>query len=1011
MTVIKQFNNSTGQWEEVLFGAIGPQGPKGDTGNTGPQGPLVPGGLKGQVLSKASNTNYDYSWADRQYKNAVDIREFQDNIAVGVFDPTYRDVTDITPAIIRAFGVLSNDGYSYISGQTPELTRGDTLVLPKGFYKCQPFSYHFPMHLTGSGMTLTRLAPVNNVHVNGSTAEQFITLKKGPNNTPYLSENHIPGSLIENLFIDGRGRTIDIGGLEYQFQHRYLLRNVRIAHFARTALTINQSPRESVIDYVYLIGSGDGSSYPQFDLSENTTSDDTNNMHFKNFFSIFPFGDSMWLRPDPTTGSRFARNVYFSQSMIHGVTGGIRQSMMFQDGYGYIGTPVTRGSTALTIAGNGSAFLNGARFVNSSYGKPSIRECDYPIDSGYSKQTGPIVSYSQNINFEIGTNLTLFTMPYGTNFTTGTRVKFPIDSDILPSAFSHSKYYFVILVDSNHIKLATTYKNAINSVAIPYTSASNLNATITSYVNTGASNYLHYAQGNVGQSQYLTGSVTTSSGSPTFTVVPESVNSPVDADESRLFQDSEHNLTTGALIRFSNSQTTSQSTLVVGEGPRSFTVANPSLIYPGQTLTLTTNADYSTSIMSVVVDTCNRDTGVVTGTSIFHYGSGTYSAWNVYVTEIPTGINTEVDYYAVVPTTRSFQTYPTPLNPASGYATTSSSSLTIVSSGDITLTIVPIGTFGPDQMVSVVYDVDNWMMIRVNSYNSATGQVVGSVFASKGSGTYGPGIGTWDINRTTANTGQWGEMAVSPTTFKIAGSFLDAEYSAKNPSDTSRLISVGSNGSCAFTTQRYFVSLEKGSMHLQDVDFDGTTDNSLIRAASDVKLDIGKGMDFAQNKVLPPDFNTVMNQLPVYLSSAIFSNDNTTNVTGIRAIYPQLLKNAQYTFEGTLYVTSDPAEDIKLSVGYNNLYDLKWYASGLASDGTTFITSDGIVGEGTGTTASVAMGTKSATVPNVITVKGTFNTLTGPPTFNLKFAQNATAVTGTVAALREGSNITFTQIG
>jgi hypothetical protein len=785
------------------------------------------------------------------------------------------------------------------------------------------------MHLTGSGMSLTRLAPVNNVHVNGSTAEQFITLKRGPSNTPYLSENHIPGSLIENLFIDGRGRTIDIGGLEYQFQHRYLLRNVRIAHFARTALTVNQSPRESVFDYVYLIGSGDGSSYPQFDLSDDTVADDTNNMHFHNFFSIFPFGDSMWLRPDPANSTK-SRNVYFSQSMIHGVTEGIGQPILFQDGYGYKGTPVMRGSTALTIAGNASTFFNGARFINSSYGKPSIRECDYPIASGYSKQTSQtsFTPNPQTVFFEVGANLTTLTVPTVNVFTTGTRVKLSsFGAGSLPSAFSFSKYYFAISSGSD-IKLAATYGDAVNGVAIQYTSSSRVGFDLTSYVNTGATNYLHYAQGNVGNTNYITGTVTTSSGSPTLTVVPGSVTD----DDGSFFSGDEHFLTTGALIRF-------------------------------------------------------------TGT-------------------LPTGISTDVDYYAVVPTTRSFQTYPTPLAiPASGYATTSSSSLTIVSSGDISLIIVPVGTFGLDQMVSVVWDVDNWMMIRVKSYNSATGQVVGSVFSSKGSGTYGSPQSTWDISRSTANTGQWGEVATSPTTFKIARSFLDAEYSAKNPLDTSRLVSVSSVGSCTFTTQRYFVSLEKGSLSLQDIDFDNVTDGSLIRAASDATLEIGQGMNFGANKVLPPNFNTVMNQIPVYLSSDV-TNDTTAFVNGLRAEYPTLLKNAQYTFEGTLYVTSDPAEDIKLTVGYNNLYGLKWYASGLASDGTTFTTSDGIVGaDGSATTASVTMGTKSATVPNVITVKGTFTTLTGAPSFNLRFAQNASSVTGVTATLKSGSNLTFTQMG
>lgn len=55
-------------------GATGPQGPKGDTGETGatgatgPQGPAGPGiasgGTTGQVLAKASNTDYDTEWVN-----------------------------------------------------------------------------------------------------------------------------------------------------------------------------------------------------------------------------------------------------------------------------------------------------------------------------------------------------------------------------------------------------------------------------------------------------------------------------------------------------------------------------------------------------------------------------------------------------------------------------------------------------------------------------------------------------------------------------------------------------------------------------------------------------------------------------------------------------------------------------------------------------------------------------------------------------------------------------------
>jgi hypothetical protein len=46
-------------------GATGPQGPTGATGETGPTGVGVPtGGLEGQILSKATDTDYDTEWID-----------------------------------------------------------------------------------------------------------------------------------------------------------------------------------------------------------------------------------------------------------------------------------------------------------------------------------------------------------------------------------------------------------------------------------------------------------------------------------------------------------------------------------------------------------------------------------------------------------------------------------------------------------------------------------------------------------------------------------------------------------------------------------------------------------------------------------------------------------------------------------------------------------------------------------------------------------------------------------
>lgn len=53
-------------------GIVGPQGPQGQPGTQGAPGVGVPsGGLTGQILVKASNTNYDTQWITDPAANAI----------------------------------------------------------------------------------------------------------------------------------------------------------------------------------------------------------------------------------------------------------------------------------------------------------------------------------------------------------------------------------------------------------------------------------------------------------------------------------------------------------------------------------------------------------------------------------------------------------------------------------------------------------------------------------------------------------------------------------------------------------------------------------------------------------------------------------------------------------------------------------------------------------------------------------------------------------------------------
>lgn len=116
-------------------GATGPQGPAGETGATGPQGPAGPGvmsgGLAGQILAKASSTDYDTHWINAPegtdlsaisdeynpastyntgdyciYSNTLYICN-ADNVT-GTFDPTYWDQTSCAEQFASLNSALNN---------------------------------------------------------------------------------------------------------------------------------------------------------------------------------------------------------------------------------------------------------------------------------------------------------------------------------------------------------------------------------------------------------------------------------------------------------------------------------------------------------------------------------------------------------------------------------------------------------------------------------------------------------------------------------------------------------------------------------------------------------------------------------------------------------------------------------------------------------------------------------------------------------------------------------------
>ena len=134
------------EWKNLgnFIGPRGDRGPQGNTGATGPQGPqgvqgpqglpgprglkgdkgdigygLIPGGTNGQVLSKASNNNYDFTWMTVD-KDRVIVKEHTYTSSPSMIDGKFSIVDDVNANLISSVEVFIKwsdpvSGYNYIA--------------------------------------------------------------------------------------------------------------------------------------------------------------------------------------------------------------------------------------------------------------------------------------------------------------------------------------------------------------------------------------------------------------------------------------------------------------------------------------------------------------------------------------------------------------------------------------------------------------------------------------------------------------------------------------------------------------------------------------------------------------------------------------------------------------------------------------------------------------------------------------------------------------------------------
>ena len=179
-------------------GATGPQGPKGDTGATGPAGPTgatgatgpagvgVPtGGTTGQVLSKASGTDYDTEWTTPSEPPVQSVNGQTGAVVLDAADVgagTYSKPAGGIPASDLAAGVI------------PEVPVQDVQVAGVSVLDTQGVA-NVPVAGIGTGLGLVKLAAGNGIGFSGAgnlmiTAAIDAAVKNGTNSyTPVTPSN------------------------------------------------------------------------------------------------------------------------------------------------------------------------------------------------------------------------------------------------------------------------------------------------------------------------------------------------------------------------------------------------------------------------------------------------------------------------------------------------------------------------------------------------------------------------------------------------------------------------------------------------------------------------------------------------------------------------------------------------------------------------------------------------------------------------------------------------------
>jgi hypothetical protein len=395
-----------------------------DSANSDPSA-LPVGGLVSQALVKASNADYDSEWATLSGDEAVGMGLYNVRHYGAVGD----NATDDTAAFVAAIAACPVGGTVYVPGGFTYLVDPGAILINK------------PMKLQGGGQYLARIKARP-----GGTG-YMVRVDRGS----ILIRNHQYGLTIDGLFLDGNKRQEGVGGLWMKGCDRFVVSNIRSAHFERAALHIDNGVREGTFINVYLRASGNATE-GQLHAVEGPALDDHNNIHFVGLFSVNPGGDCIhW---DGTAGGGKARNIYITNAMLHGAGA----DSLNLDGYVYDAAyrpgPYTR---PLYVKGVAGFFLHNARVTLPGRGHPCI-----VLDGGGLVASNVMfgnagAKFSAGFSADDSTDVVSIT---NARLTSGARVRVA-STGTLPAPLAADTDYFALRIDDDTFKLTATLGDAL----------------------------------------------------------------------------------------------------------------------------------------------------------------------------------------------------------------------------------------------------------------------------------------------------------------------------------------------------------------------------------------------------------------------------------------------------------------------------------------------------------------------------------------------------------------------